>query len=525
MNDVFQRLSVSQDSAIILSDQYGSDVSVNESGNAVFQTVSGDLTATNMTAGKIVKADSNKKLVDSIITESGSQITVSGSIASSTLNDLKVPYVLSNGKLQDSIIEQSSSNIGVGTSGVVSARVHVKSTGNSTDHIRSDRFESSSGFRVRESSGDMILELYDSSGTNIIKLNTNGDSFINNVFGVGTNSPDAQLHVLQSTGSHDCLHIENNGTGNSLLIEDATNPDTTNTRIDSSGQIYTNSSVIFEDTRKGLDMRGTGVETSMIMDFDTTNVATNCSTQHRYFRATNSGTESATIIINNADGTSGYNHLLSANANLYSSCLCRDSGGLAVGQTSCDTSAVIDIASTSRGALLPRMTTSQRDAISSPAAGLTIYNTTLNCLNTYDGGWNLIGYNYKMRCRGILQAGLVRFDRTSSTSGGAYIPGENLSDLTYTGLEWDAPLTGWYHINLLGSDQTATSGRNRVVLNIAGTNRTAYDQNDAGGSVNRTVVLFSDVVYLSSGNVVYPQHQSSTCRFNYVNFSAYWVGN
>lgn len=50
-----------------------------------------------------------------------------------------------------------------------------------------------------------------------------------------------------------------------------------------------------------------------------------------------------------------------------------------------DTNAIADFQSTTKGILPPRMTTTQRDAISSPAAGLTIYNTTTNTLNTYNG--------------------------------------------------------------------------------------------------------------------------------------------
>jgi uncharacterized protein (TIGR02145 family) len=55
-----------------------------------------------------------------------------------------------------------------------------------------------------------------------------------------------------------------------------------------------------------------------------------------------------------------------------------------------DNSAMLDVKSTIMGLLPPRMTTAQRDAISNPAAGLTIYNTDLNCLEFFAGvvkGW------------------------------------------------------------------------------------------------------------------------------------------
>jgi hypothetical protein len=64
-----------------------------------------------------------------------------------------------------------------------------------------------------------------------------------------------------------------------------------------------------------------------------------------------------------------------------------------------DASAMLDVKSTSKGFLLPRMTTTQRDAITLPVAGLTIYNSTKNCNETYNGSsWvtntHYIGENY-----------------------------------------------------------------------------------------------------------------------------------
>jgi hypothetical protein len=49
-----------------------------------------------------------------------------------------------------------------------------------------------------------------------------------------------------------------------------------------------------------------------------------------------------------------------------------------------DTSALLDVQSTSRGMLLPRMTTAQRDAIQNPANGLAIYNLDTDCIDFFD---------------------------------------------------------------------------------------------------------------------------------------------
>ena len=48
-------------------------------------------------------------------------------------------------------------------------------------------------------------------------------------------------------------------------------------------------------------------------------------------------------------------------------------------------SAITEIRSTTKGVLLPRMTTTQRNAIASPATGLEIYNTTTNRKEVYNG--------------------------------------------------------------------------------------------------------------------------------------------
>ena len=56
-----------------------------------------------------------------------------------------------------------------------------------------------------------------------------------------------------------------------------------------------------------------------------------------------------------------------------------------IGITTPHASAMLDVTSTTKGFLPPRMTTAQRNAITSPATGLTIYNTTVNCLQWWNG--------------------------------------------------------------------------------------------------------------------------------------------
>jgi hypothetical protein len=52
-------------------------------------------------------------------------------------------------------------------------------------------------------------------------------------------------------------------------------------------------------------------------------------------------------------------------------------------------SAIVEIQSTTKGFLPPRMTTTQKNAIASPAAGLVVYDSTTNKLCCYNGStWN-----------------------------------------------------------------------------------------------------------------------------------------
>ncbi|MBN2406596.1 MAG: collagen-like protein, partial [Elusimicrobia bacterium] len=67
-------------------------------------------------------------------------------------------------------------------------------------------------------------------------------------------------------------------------------------------------------------------------------------------------------------------------------------GSLGIGVSSMDSSAVFQIDSTSLGFLMPRMTTAQRGAISSPAEGLMVYDTDDHKAYNYNGSdWVEVG--------------------------------------------------------------------------------------------------------------------------------------
>jgi hypothetical protein len=61
------------------------------------------------------------------------------------------------------------------------------------------------------------------------------------------------------------------------------------------------------------------------------------------------------------------------------------SGNVGIGAPSPSSSAILELASTNKGFLPPRMTTAQRDAVNPKPAGLMIYNTTVNIMQYWNG--------------------------------------------------------------------------------------------------------------------------------------------
>ena len=65
-------------------------------------------------------------------------------------------------------------------------------------------------------------------------------------------------------------------------------------------------------------------------------------------------------------------------------------GNVGIGTTTPNARAILDLTSTTKAFMPPRMTTTQRNAIVSPTAGMVIYNTTTNKLNVYTTTWEAV---------------------------------------------------------------------------------------------------------------------------------------
>ena len=127
-----------------------------------------------------------------------------------------------------------------------------------------------------------------------------------------------------------------------------------------------------------------------------------------------------------ADGTSGAkikgtNIVVDALNNMSSS------GTFYSGSSSIDPSASLQLDSTSKGVLPPRMTSTQRNAIAAPAIGLVIFNTDSGVLNTYNGtNWR--------SAEGNPVGTVLDFAGTDAPTGYLLCYGQSVSRTTYSDL-------------------------------------------------------------------------------------------
>ena len=94
-------------------------------------------------------------------------------------------------------------------------------------------------------------------------------------------------------------------------------------------------------------------------------------------------------------------------------------------------SSILDISSSDKGLLIPRMTTSQRQAIL-PASGLLLYNSSTLNFEYYNGsGWQQLETN--PQTPSIITTAVINITQTSAVSGGNAISGRG-SDIYFRGV-------------------------------------------------------------------------------------------
>ena len=168
-----------------------------------------------------------------------------------------------------------------------------------------------------------------------------------------------------------------------------------------------------------------------------------------------------------------------------------------VGLGNSNPASVFDIASTTSGILIPRMTTTQRDAISPVPVGTQIYNTTTNQLNYHNGtSWQALGIAGSGITSLTIGTGLTPTGTITSTGsiavnvgtganqivqldGSSRLPGVDGSQLTNLN---PANINGVVPMNKGGTGLTATAPGANLVLGINASNNGMEYKSVAAGS-------------------------------------------
>jgi hypothetical protein len=136
--------------------------------------------------------------------------------------------------------------------------------------------------------------------------------------------------------------------------------------------------------------------------------------------------------------------------------------------TAPDPSAMLDVKSTAKGFLPPRLSTIQRNTIVNPATGLVVYNTNLNCLEFYTGATT--GWYCPCPGHGVPDCGTLDISGVYLTN--VALTGNNTAALTVNVL-----IPGGYQIAtnsvngyyFAGKGTFATTGSQSLILTGSGT--------------------------------------------------------
>ena len=155
---------------------------------------------------------------------------------------------------------------------------------------------------------------------------------------------------------------------------------------------------------------------------------------------------------------------------------------VAIGTVTPDASAQLDITSTTRGLLIPRMTLAQRTAIGSPATGLLVYQTDGTAgVYVYQGAWTIFGAT-SLDALTDAKAGGVNFSNsllighqtTGTLSSADRNIGIGIGALTSITTGDDNIAIGYQALvsNTTGYQNTAI-GRQSMLGNVSGSSNTA----------------------------------------------------
>ena len=226
------------------------------------------------------------------------------------------------------------------------------------------------------------------SATEVMRLDTNY------YMGIGINAPTSRLHVkgIGTTSGTSSLNVTDSSSNSILSVRDdgfvGIGTTTPTEKLMIVGNTTGSVTTLIRNTNAGGDSR-------LTLKNDLSGAVGVQVTGSTYFGAASSyfftqGGLAAMGFSTDGDLAAGGSGIITFATGGYSASQERmrilANGNIAINVFSTyAASARLQIDSTTQGFLMPRMTTTQRDAIATPATGLSIYNTTTNSVNYYNG--------------------------------------------------------------------------------------------------------------------------------------------
>jgi hypothetical protein len=177
-----------------------------------------------------------------------------------------------------------------------------------------------------------------------------------------------------------------------------------------------------------------------------------------------------------------------------------------------DNSAMVDIRATTKGLLIPRMTTAQRVIIATPADGLQVYDTDTKSIWIYNtgtnAGWKELGIKNKVAFRAY-----ATIDQLFTSSSPMNFAGEDFDEGNNfnSGFGYfETPSTGVYSFQANASVNNAGSFYQFSV----------YVTPAGGGSANRVI---TNIVRPTTINFVVASNMSFTLRLNAGELVRLWI--
>ena len=378
-----------------------------------------------------------------------------------------------------------------------------------------------------EGASNIGLTLKRTDATNPVTMSTNASGEMlfytggsakavieeNGNFGIGTTAALEKLHVDGG------VLVENNSGTNGLIVSRSTASDGTVPMV----QVQTDSSKTFYRTYGDLvfqngPLSGALSESMRVDTSGNLGIGTNAPSDRLTVRATDNLTTNYPVQLWNLSdtmrtgfGTYGMSNKIGTAQTIDydmiigGDLLLNPGDGVAINGSAADASAVLDVQSTTKGFLPPRMTEAERDAIPTPATGLTVYNTTSSKLNVYDGSaWSELTSN---SAGSTIAFTVAKTANQTAAATPEVITWETA--VTNKGSGFDlannrfvAPEAGTYffHADILGQNSSTSDVVVRIYKNGITTNLSGYG--GTAGSVTNRQATVSAVLELNQNDYI-----------------------